>query len=282
MKKIQIVIAIIILGISNYTCKSRDSNADFKVGDSCRVKSFCFTAETDSLYNRINDLANTKRGYSACNAMIETCTVFFVDDSYQYKVISIGKDFSKIEYIDMYGKKHIVKVKTDNLTKSNGTLCNKYSNPVRITRDSLKTIERCMAGSCNTKILGKFKMNMFKSEYNKIYNQCKARGTIYQWASSGEMAYTLKSSDGSIEINLCPKFRNNRLIELRGICWNLDGGIPAIEPYFKNKYGSVYYQNGHNYYWILHGFEVLLRTEVVSNAPYSEEKTEVFYIKQLK
>lgn len=276
------ILALISLGIYNSSCVNKNrSDINFKVGDFCKVKEFCYTAENDSLYDKINEMAHMQGESSLCDTMFEACTAFLIDEEYEYKVISIGDIFSKIEYIDLYGKKHIVKVKTNNLVKSDGIKYDSNSSPIRITKDSLAILETKMRGYTSNYILGEFKLNMSKSEYIKICERYEENGIIYQWANDGEMAYTLKSGTDRIEINLYPKYKNNRLIELRGVCWNLEGGFPAIEQYFRNKYGNRLYQNGHDNYWISNGIEIILRFELVPNGPYPDEHTYVFYIKQL-
>ncbi|MBS7112540.1 MAG: hypothetical protein KH100_15255 [Dysgonomonas mossii] len=151
-----------------------------------------------------------------------------------------------------------------------------------INKYQLDSIRDEYKGNYQDSLFLDFRFGMIKKEYDKVYTKLILNNILNQY-SPELYAYTLKYGELRLWLVPYPTFINDKLVELKIICWNSDGSdsYDGVMYHLNDQFSNMFYDDD-NTYWFKSGLEIQLCKELVNNDPYPETKTGVLYLKYIK
>lgn len=256
----------------------------YKVGDICRITEPVFTASTDSDYSKVQIYVKDGAYNSTLDKMAKDGKFIYLLYSSlneYYRITEVHDTYVKINYTNILGEECNIRVNKDEIEfygDSNKEMPVNY--PINISNLKVDSLYKIPQKEPYGKIIGDFQLGMSKNAYNSLFKKYEEEGTIYQFASDGTMAYTLRNDDDELQAILFPVFNNNKLKSLRCELWDLNGGDGSYmaRNILKKMFGNNYYRNGENYYWFNNGTKIALKIESCSQGnTYDNANTSVVY-----
>lgn len=285
--KLLITFSLLLLTACQERKNSTGSDIDnksitFKVGDLCRLTNVVLTATSDSNYSKVQVYINDAVYNDTLRKMEKEGIYIQLMSDECFKIAEVFDEYVKVKYINRLGNECLIRIdKKDIKICNDSNKINPIRYPINISKYKVDSLYKVMLGGKKSKTIGEFKLGMSKWNYNKQFDKYVSEGRIYQYASDGTMAYTLKFNSDRLEAVLFPTFKNGKLNSLRCELWDLDGGDASYKAteIFKNMFGDIYYRNGEDYYWFTSGTKALLRVESCSQGEYEDALTSVVYFK---